>query len=217
MGRRKPKRLTAPAWCRPPTPPAGVNLPRVAQSQYDATTPVPAGQPLQPGDLVFFGTDTKHITHVGIVTGDGTMVDAPHSGAVVRIEPYSWPDYLGATRPTNRRFQRERLWLRHFRQTDPEREPAAKACLEAAAATHRESGERDQHQTRGAALQTDRAHYRHHISDRDSGLIPMRTEAVVSARTNYRCLPLPFRSDSVLRGRLCGAFPAGTAQPAGGI
>jgi cell wall-associated NlpC family hydrolase len=78
---------------------AGVPLPRVAQDQYDAGPPVPAGQPLQPGDLVFFGADPSHIEHVGIVVSPGEMVDAPHTGAVVRIEPYSWPDFLGATRP----------------------------------------------------------------------------------------------------------------------
>jgi len=37
--------------------------------------------------------------YVGIVVSPGEMVDAPHSGAVVRIESYSWADYLGATRP----------------------------------------------------------------------------------------------------------------------
>jgi len=78
---------------------AGVELPRVAQDQYDAGPPVPAGEPLQPGDLVFFGADPADITHVGIVVSPGEMVDAPHSGAVVRIEPYSWPDLVGATRP----------------------------------------------------------------------------------------------------------------------
>ncbi len=79
---------------------AGVEMPRVAQDQYDAGPPLPAGQPLQPGDLVFFGADPADVTHVGIVVSPGEMVDAPHTGAVVRIEPYSWPDYLGATRPT---------------------------------------------------------------------------------------------------------------------
>jgi cell wall-associated NlpC family hydrolase len=78
---------------------AGVGLPRVAQAQYDAGPPVASGQPLQPGDLVFFGADPAGVTHVGIVVSPGEMVDAPHSGAVVRIEPYSWADYLGATRP----------------------------------------------------------------------------------------------------------------------
>lgn len=80
---------------------AGIALPRVAQAQYDATAneAVPAGQPLEPGDLVFFGASPAGVTHVGIVVGPGEMVDAPHSGAVVRIESYSWADYLGATRP----------------------------------------------------------------------------------------------------------------------
>jgi cell wall-associated NlpC family hydrolase len=80
---------------------AGIELPRVAQAQYDATanTIVPAGAPLEPGDLVFFGSSLNDVTHVGIVVSPGEMVDAPHTGAVVRIEPYDWPDYLVATRP----------------------------------------------------------------------------------------------------------------------
>ena len=78
---------------------AGIALPRVAQAQYDAGPPVAAGQPLQPGDLVFFGTDTDHVAHVGIVVNQTEMIDAPHTGALVRIEPYRWSDYLGATRP----------------------------------------------------------------------------------------------------------------------
>jgi cell wall-associated NlpC family hydrolase len=80
---------------------AGVALPRVAQAQYDATasSAVPLDQ-LRAGDLVFFGTSTGAITHVGIVVSPGEMVDAPHTGANVRIEPYSWPDLLAATRPT---------------------------------------------------------------------------------------------------------------------
>ncbi len=27
------------------------------------------------------------------------MIDAPHTGAVIRIESYRWSDYVGATRP----------------------------------------------------------------------------------------------------------------------
>jgi len=79
---------------------AGVALPRVAQAQYDATAtnPVPLEQ-LRPGDLVFFGASTGAITHVGIVVSPGEMVDAPHTGADVRIEPYDWPDLVAATRP----------------------------------------------------------------------------------------------------------------------
>lgn len=80
---------------------ASIQLPRTAQAQYDAGPPVPAGQPLEAGDLVFFGTDTAHVDHVGILINPTEMVDAPHTGALVRVEPYDWPDYLGATRPAS--------------------------------------------------------------------------------------------------------------------
>jgi cell wall-associated NlpC family hydrolase len=78
---------------------AGIDLPRTAQTQFDAGPQVPAGSPLAPGDLVFFGSSTSNVAHVGVYIGQGDMIDAPHTGAVVRIEPYGWSDYLGATRP----------------------------------------------------------------------------------------------------------------------
>jgi cell wall-associated NlpC family hydrolase len=87
--------LTQAAWSA-----AGRSLPRTAQTQYEATAPVPVGAPLAPGDLLFFGTSLQAITHVGLYVGGGQMVDAPHTGADVRVEPYRWSDYLGATRPT---------------------------------------------------------------------------------------------------------------------
>lgn len=80
---------------------AGVKLPRTAQAQYDATTKIPAGGQLQPGDLLFYGTNAQNITHVGIYIGNGQMIDAPHTGADVRTENYKWADYVGATRPTD--------------------------------------------------------------------------------------------------------------------
>jgi cell wall-associated NlpC family hydrolase len=79
---------------------AGVALPRVAQQQYDAGPRLQPGEALLAGDLVFFGADARHVSHVGIVVGAGVMVDAPHTGATVRRESFNWPDYLGATRPT---------------------------------------------------------------------------------------------------------------------
>jgi cell wall-associated NlpC family hydrolase len=90
---------------------AGLALPRTAQQQHDATTPLPAGAEPQPGDLVFFGTGSRDVTHVGIALGDGRMVDAPHTGADVRLDEipatvgasYGDDTYLGATRPTANR------------------------------------------------------------------------------------------------------------------
>ncbi len=78
---------------------AHLPLPRTAQQQYDAGPHLPPGPPLAPGDLVFYGTSTRNVTHVGIaVDTHANMADAPHTGAVVRIEP-DWPDLIGATRP----------------------------------------------------------------------------------------------------------------------
>jgi cell wall-associated NlpC family hydrolase len=78
---------------------AGVRLPRVAQDQYDAGPRLAPGTPLKPGDLVFFGGSAVMVDHVGMVVSTGEMVDAPHTGAVVRIEPIFSTGYVGATRP----------------------------------------------------------------------------------------------------------------------
>lgn len=68
----------------------GIKIPRVAQEQYNymrkTTTPLP-------GDLVFFGSSSSDVSHVGIVTAPGMMEDAPHTGAVVRYEPF--PPQIG--------------------------------------------------------------------------------------------------------------------------
>lgn len=91
---------------------AGIALPRTAQAQFDAGPAVAPGAPVEAGDLVFFGTGPTSVDHVGLVVGssvDGSweMVDSPHAGAAVRVEPFpttlgaSWGTerYLGATRP----------------------------------------------------------------------------------------------------------------------
>jgi cell wall-associated NlpC family hydrolase len=64
----------------------GVALPRVAQDQYDTGPAVSPGSPVVPGDLVFFGGSPTDVVHVGIFAGDGLMIDAPHTGAVVRFD-----------------------------------------------------------------------------------------------------------------------------------
>jgi hypothetical protein len=79
---------------------AGVSLPRTAHTQYYKGPHVPQGAPLQPGDLVFYGTPAK-VHHVGLYLGDGKMVNAPTFGKPVQTAfyRYSGDDYLGATRP----------------------------------------------------------------------------------------------------------------------
>jgi cell wall-associated NlpC family hydrolase len=65
---------------------AGVSLPRVAQDQFDAGPLVTPGSVVVPGDLVFFGSGPRDVHHVGMFVGDGLMVDAPYTGAVVRLD-----------------------------------------------------------------------------------------------------------------------------------
>jgi cell wall-associated NlpC family hydrolase len=79
---------------------AGVTLPRTAQTQFNAGPHVPAGQPLLPGDLVFYGTP-GNIHHVGLYIGGGLMINAPDFGQPVQIDNYRYngDDYAGATRP----------------------------------------------------------------------------------------------------------------------
>jgi soluble lytic murein transglycosylase-like protein/cell wall-associated NlpC family hydrolase len=60
----------------------GVTLPRVAADQAAAGTRVSSIAEAQAGDLVFFGSP---IHHVGIYVGDGSMIDAPHTGSSVGV------------------------------------------------------------------------------------------------------------------------------------
>ncbi len=76
----------------------GVALPRTTQAQWAALPHLPANAPLTPGTLLYFGPPTGP-THMGLYIGNGLMIDAPHTGAVVRIEPYKWSDYIGAALP----------------------------------------------------------------------------------------------------------------------
>ncbi|WP_261562801.1 C40 family peptidase [Frankia tisae] len=79
---------------------AGIDLPRTAQTQYQAGPVVSPGEPLKIGDLVYYGT-ADNIHHVAIYIGNGQMITAPGRKKVVKISAYRWKgdDYFGATRP----------------------------------------------------------------------------------------------------------------------
>ena len=81
---------------------AGVWLPRVSRAQFGAGPRVGLGS-LAPGDLVFFAYNTGNpgsIHHVGMYIGGGAMIEAPYSGASVRVASIGRRDYIGAVRPT---------------------------------------------------------------------------------------------------------------------
>jgi cell wall-associated NlpC family hydrolase len=88
--------LTMMAWAH-----VGVQLLHWTGYQWIEGPHVPLGN-LQRGDLVFYATNTSDpatIHHVGIYIGNGMMVDAPYTGAFVRVDPIDDPGLIGAIRP----------------------------------------------------------------------------------------------------------------------
>lgn len=83
----------------------GIDLPRDADQQHTdpGTAPVEPAD-LRAGDLLFFGSDAKNITHVGLYVGDGRFINATtHETPAVRedrLEDPHWSAiYQGARRP----------------------------------------------------------------------------------------------------------------------
>jgi cell wall-associated NlpC family hydrolase len=70
---------------------AGVSIPRTTYEQWAALPHIPQSD-LQPGDLILYNGES----HVAIYVGDGEIIDAPHTGAVVEkvSEATSW--YAGS-------------------------------------------------------------------------------------------------------------------------
>ncbi len=83
--------LTMMAWAQ-----GGTSLPHYSAGQYTASTPISVGQ-LQPGDLLFWGSQPSSIYHVALYVGDGMMVHAPRTGKdVEEVSMYYWiaPNYF---------------------------------------------------------------------------------------------------------------------------
>ncbi|MFG2118498.1 NlpC/P60 family protein [Streptomyces sp. NPDC048710] len=62
---------------------AGVSIPRTSEAQANIGTRIYNQSDLKVGDLVFFYGD---LHHVGLYAGNGQVLHAPHTGAVVRYE-----------------------------------------------------------------------------------------------------------------------------------
>ena len=80
---------------------AGIDIARTSQVQWTTEHQIPASQ-VQPGDLVFFagadGTPTSP-GHVGLVIGNGQMIEAYATGFPIRIASYTNRDPIGFTQP----------------------------------------------------------------------------------------------------------------------
>lgn len=61
---------------------AQVAIPRTAAEQYDAAVKVPRAQSKK-GDLVFFNTGGRRVSHVGIYLGHDRFLHAPRTGKAI--------------------------------------------------------------------------------------------------------------------------------------
>ena len=61
---------------------AGVAIPRTAAEQYKAAMKIPASR-AQKGDLVFFNTHGKYVSHVGVYLGNNRFLHAPRTGRAI--------------------------------------------------------------------------------------------------------------------------------------
>lgn len=76
----------------------GINIPRVSGQQFNAGIKVNPTQ-AQAGDLVFFHPTSNGPGHVGIYLGNGTYIQAPQTGDVVKVSKLSdRSDLLGIRR-----------------------------------------------------------------------------------------------------------------------
>jgi cell wall-associated NlpC family hydrolase len=72
-----------------------IRLPHSADAQTRGGTPVPMSQ-LEPGDLISFTNPGEHVAHhIGIYLGDDQLLNAPESGATVRVDSLDTPYYRG--------------------------------------------------------------------------------------------------------------------------
>ena len=72
----------------------GVSLPRTSSGMYASGTKVDKSN-LASGDLVFFNTTNKGVSHVGIYIGDGKFIHSSTSKGV-KIDKLNDPHYWGA-------------------------------------------------------------------------------------------------------------------------
>ncbi|TXK34548.1 NlpC/P60 family protein [Nonomuraea sp. C10] len=83
------------AWAR-----VGVTISRTSQRQWEDGIRIPRDE-VRAGDLVFYDSNPRRRgpEHVGIAINRKRMVNAPFTGATVRVEPVDRPTYIGAVRP----------------------------------------------------------------------------------------------------------------------
>ncbi|UQS87403.1 C40 family peptidase [Nicoliella spurrieriana] len=71
---------------------------RTAQAQYNTTQKVSKAN-RQKGDLVYFGSSKRSISHVGLYIGNGKMINAQNRGVIVEAVASPWWNAVGYSRP----------------------------------------------------------------------------------------------------------------------
>jgi len=78
-----------------------IAYPRVVRDQYEAGQRISENE-IRPGDLLFFVTEGRDVSHVGIAIGGDQFVHAPNARGVVRVDSLStryWRDrFVGVRR-----------------------------------------------------------------------------------------------------------------------
>jgi cell wall-associated NlpC family hydrolase len=74
----------------------GLSLPHYSAAQYQQSQHIAAAD-LRAGDLVFWGTSPNTIHHVALYIGSGQIIQAPHTGDVVKVSMLyaTPPDFFG--------------------------------------------------------------------------------------------------------------------------
>ena len=72
----------------------GISIPRDSRSQYAEAIKISEAD-LQPGDLIFYGSSPSTIYHVGIYSGNGTIIHATRTGDFVREHDYHYAKAYG--------------------------------------------------------------------------------------------------------------------------
>ena len=81
----------------------GIDLPRVSADQARQGTAVPSLAQAQPGDLLAWDNSSRNngADHIAIYVGNGKMIEAPYTGANVRlVDVPSDPDYIRRILPS---------------------------------------------------------------------------------------------------------------------
>ena len=72
----------------------GITIPRDSRSQYAEAIKISESE-LQAGDLIFYGSSPSTIYHVGIYSGNGTIIHETRTGDYVREHDYHYAKPFG--------------------------------------------------------------------------------------------------------------------------